>query len=331
MDSPRERTARIPSAHPKLVDMAVGGFPAHVFNDEGETRRCCRTDCQQSRRQETAKLSIPRQCRRWNVSSCWQHWKNVTESKSMRTHSAGRQRPKTMKQFMDHPAEARTPTAAFRLAAVISGPRFCAEPFSDAFAIPLFRNRLPLTVTGIENLAGIDPPVIFAANHASDLDAPAVFTALPASWRKRIAPAIRADYFGSSWKFRLQYLLARSLYNAFPLPQEMAGTRRAIEYIGELVRRGYCPLIFPEGRRTRDGKLQSFRPGIGMMAVRLQVPVVPMYISKECMRCIRYMTPGRRPARFASRLESRCGSLPILDLKMRRRRSAMRSRSWGMR
>ena len=145
--------------------------------------------------------------------------------------------------------------------------------------MPLFRNRLPLTVTGLENLEGVDFPVIFAANHASDLDAPAIFAALPPKWRKRVAPAIRGDYFGSTWKFRLQYFLVRSLYNAFALPQQMTGMRGALEYIEELLRRGYCPLIFPEGRRTRDGRLQSFRAGIGMMAIRLKVPVVPVHLS----------------------------------------------------
>ena len=93
-----------------------------------------------------------------------------------------------------------------------------------------------------------------------------------------IAPFLRADYFGKGWRFRLQYLLARSIYNTYPLPQEMTGTRRAFEYTGQLLRQGYCPLIFPEGGRTRDGLLQPFRPGIGMMAVRLRIPVVPIYI-----------------------------------------------------
>jgi long-chain acyl-CoA synthetase len=182
-----------------------------------------------------------------------------------------------MKQFMDHPAEAHAlpPFPAWPISFPI---RMLRGAFQRCIAIPLFRNRLPLTVTGVENLDGIEPPVLFAANHASDLDTPAVFTSLPTSWRKRVAPAMRADYFGTSWKFRLQFLLARTIYNAFPLPQEIAGTRRAFEFTAELVRRGYCPLIFPEGRRTRDGKLQPFRPGIGMMAVRLRIPVVPIYI-----------------------------------------------------
>ena len=58
----------------------------------------------------------------------------------------------------------------------------------------------------------------------------------------------------------------------------MAGVRRALNYTGELVKRGFCPLVFPEGIRSPDGKLKPFRPGIGMMAVRLRVPIVPVYI-----------------------------------------------------
>jgi len=183
-----------------------------------------------------------------------------------------------LKQFMNHPTEAQSapPLPTWPLSLPI---RALRGMFQRCISIPTFRKWLPLTITGIENLQGIDPPVLFAANHASDLDTPAVFTALPTIWRKRIAPAMRADYFGSSWRFRVQFLAARTLYNAFPLPQEMTGTRRAFEYTAELVRRGFCPLVFPEGRRTRDGRLQNFRPGVGMMAVRLRIPVVPIYIA----------------------------------------------------
>jgi 1-acyl-sn-glycerol-3-phosphate acyltransferase len=59
----------------------------------------------------------------------------------------------------------------------------------------------------------------------------------------------------------------------------MSGTRRALAYTGELISRGFCPIVFPEGLRTSDGKMQLFRPGIGMMAVRLRVPIVPIRIS----------------------------------------------------
>jgi len=47
----------------------------------------------------------------------------------------------------------------------------------------------------------------------------------------------------------------------------------------ELVDAGYCPLVFPEGKLSRDGSLQPFQSGIGLMAARLEVPVVPVYLS----------------------------------------------------
>ena len=80
------------------------------------------------------------------------------------------------------------------------------------------------------------------------------------------------------WWTGLGYVLACGLFNAYPLPHEVGGARRALNYTGELVKRGYCPLVFPEGMRSPDGELQSFRPGIGMMATLLRVPIVPIYI-----------------------------------------------------
>ena len=50
-------------------------------------------------------------------------------------------------------------------------------------------------------------------------------------------------------------------------------------YTGDLVSRGYCPVVFPEGLRTPDGQIKTFRPGVGMMAVRLRVPIVPIRLS----------------------------------------------------
>ena len=77
----------------------------------------------------------------------------------------------------------------------------------------------------------------------------------------------------------LAYFLACAIFNAYPLPQQMSGARRALKYTGDLVSRGYCPVVFPEGHRTTDGKIHSFRPGTGMMAIRLRVPIVPIRLS----------------------------------------------------
>jgi long-chain acyl-CoA synthetase len=147
-----------------------------------------------------------------------------------------------------------------------------------------------LHVTGLENIAALEPPVIFAANHVSHLDVPTIHTALPDRWRSFLAPAMMKDHFrayfephGRSVKdislAAASYFLACLIYNAYPLPQKMSGTRRALAYTGELISRGFCPIVFPEGLRTSDGKMQLFRPGIGMMAVRLRVPIVPIRIS----------------------------------------------------
>lgn len=161
--------------------------------------------------------------------------------------------------------------------------------FQRLIAIPLFKHYLPLTITGLEHLRDLEPPVIFAANHTSHLDAPAILAALPFRWRRRVAPAMGLEVFRAYfepqqfpttqvWWTGLGYVLALGLFNAYPLPHEMAGVRRALNYTGDLIKRGFCPLVFPEGMRSPDGKLHPFRPGIGVMAIRLRVPIVPVYI-----------------------------------------------------
>ena len=55
-----------------------------------------------------------------------------------------------------------------------------------------------------------------------------------------------------------------------------AGARQTLRYAGDLVSSGFSVLIFPEGKRTDHGEIGPFRPGVGMMAARLGVPVVPV-------------------------------------------------------
>jgi long-chain acyl-CoA synthetase len=74
----------------------------------------------------------------------------------------------------------------------------------------------------------------------------------------------------------LEYYLSAAFFNAFPLPQREAGARQTLRYAGELVTDGYSVLIFPEGKRSEHGEIAPFRPGVGMMAARLRVPVIPV-------------------------------------------------------
>ena len=71
----------------------------------------------------------------------------------------------------------------------------------------------------------------------------------------------------------LKYYLSAAFFNTFPLPQREAGARQTLRYAGELISSGFSVLIFPEGKRTEHGEIAPFRPGVGMMAARLGVPV----------------------------------------------------------
>lgn len=144
-------------------------------------------------------------------------------------------------------------------------------------------------VEGREHLKNIDGPVIFASNHQGYFDTPIVFIALPWKWRRKLAPAMRKEFFDAHFNPRkynpfkwftnsLNYWLAALMFNALPIPQREAGTRQTLRYIGELVEEGWCPLIFPEGKHSRDETVLPFQAGAAMMAARLGVPVVPIRI-----------------------------------------------------
>jgi long-chain acyl-CoA synthetase len=154
---------------------------------------------------------------------------------------------------------------------------------------PLTRYYTRISVAGIENLKGLQPPVIFAPNHQSFMDVPAILCALPPEWRTRLAPAMAKEWFEphfhpdrySLWKrftSGLQYYSATLFFNAFPLPQREMGARRTLRYMGSLTDEGLCVLIFPEGDRTHAGELLPFRPGVAMLASRARVPVVPVHL-----------------------------------------------------
>jgi long-chain acyl-CoA synthetase len=155
--------------------------------------------------------------------------------------------------------------------------------------LPLARVFAWLKVEGLDRLAAVDRPVMFASNHQSHMDTPVVLSALPARLRYRVAPAMAKEFFkahffpGEYTRFQrftngLNYYLAALFFNAFPLPQREAGTRQTLRYIGDVLESGYSVLIFPEGRRSLTGDIDQFRPGIGMIASRLGVPVVPVRI-----------------------------------------------------
>ena len=144
-------------------------------------------------------------------------------------------------------------------------------------------------VRGRERLAGLSGPALFVSNHITEIDIGFILAALPGRFRHRLAvamigerlhemkhPPANMNMIRRSIQ-RLNYFLVVALFNVFPLPQA-AGFRESFSFAGESADRGYSVLVFPEGRRTPDGRLSPFRAGIGVLARRLNLPVVPVRI-----------------------------------------------------
>ena len=155
--------------------------------------------------------------------------------------------------------------------------------------VPLTRLFAHARIEGHSNLNGLEGPVIFASNHQSHMDVPVILSALPGRWRSRIAPAMLKEFFTAhfhpaqhTWREvftnSLNYYLACFFFNTFPIPQREAGARHTLQYIGEVTGGGTSILLFPEGVRSPTGQMKAFRGGIGMIASRLDLPVVPVKI-----------------------------------------------------
>ena len=142
---------------------------------------------------------------------------------------------------------------------------------------------------GRQNLHGVRGPVLVISNHIDDVDVGFIQTALPARIRHKLVTATGGEalealrspvpnrwWFGRIYD-RVQWTLGVALLNLFPLPRQ-AGFRKSFAYAGEAVDRGYSVLVFPEGRHTDDGKLRTFRSGIGLLVNNLRIPVVPVRI-----------------------------------------------------
>src|SRR5580765_66939 len=157
---------------------------------------------------------------------------------------------------------------------------------------------------------------MFAANHQSHMDTPCIMLALPARLRYRLATAMAKEFFRAhffpeqagrkAWFTNsLNYYLSALFFNAFPLPQREAGARQTMRYIGEVLEDGFSVLIFPEGQRSDAGEIRRFRPGIGMIASRLGVPVVPVRIEgleRVLHHTWRMARPGRVRVAFGAPL-----------------------------
>ena len=185
--------------------------------------------------------------------------------------------------------------------------------------VPLTRLFAYARVEGLANLRDLDGPVVFASNHQSHMDVPVILSALPGRWRSRLAPAMLKEFFAAhfhpeqhTWRqwftSSLNYYNACFYFNGFPIPQREAGARHTLQYIGEVTGSGMSILLFPEGVRSPTGQMKPFRGGIGMIASRLDLPVVPVRIDDvDALMPVGslFVRPGRVRVAFGAPLRLR--------------------------
>lgn len=165
------------------------------------------------------------------------------------------------------------------------------EGFNRLLAKLFFR----IDITGIENVPKKGPYVI-CPNHISHLDPFAVGAGL--------SPEQFEDLFWGGWQGVVMFnWLNRTvcrLSQTIPIdPHNAAVSSLAVG--AAVLKRQHGLVWFPEGRRSPEGVLQAFRPGIGLLLEHFQVPVVPVFISGtfEAMPTGRYFPrPGKVSVRF---------------------------------
>jgi 1-acyl-sn-glycerol-3-phosphate acyltransferase len=144
------------------------------------------------------------------------------------------------------------------------------------FKIAQFWSRLVLGVPGVklkvEQRTPLDPKrsYVFMGNHASMIDIWAVFIGAPVSFRfiakKQLA---RIPLFGwAMWAGRFIFIDR----------QNAAAARRSIDEAARRIKAGQSVVIFPEGTRTRDGRLRPFKKGGFHLAIDSGADIVPMAI-----------------------------------------------------
>ena len=143
---------------------------------------------------------------------------------------------------------------------------WCARWWCRLVAWSIFARIL---VHGVEHVRA-GQPYVYMANHSSLIDTPALFAYLPYPFR---IMAKRELFFVP--------FMGWHLWTAghFPIDRrDRRKTVRSLRRVIEEVRNGKSLVVFPEGTRTRDGRLQEFKPGTFKIALRAGVPIVPVTI-----------------------------------------------------
>jgi 1-acyl-sn-glycerol-3-phosphate acyltransferase len=134
---------------------------------------------------------------------------------------------------------------------------------------------LTVRIHGRENLQKLrsSQALIITSNHSSHFDAPLIVGALPRRFAQRVAIGAAADYFFKAW---YKALPTRAFLNTFPIDRDRSKRHKGLT--SQLLNEGVPILVLPEGTRSRSGVIGEFKPGAAALAIKHQVPIVPIAI-----------------------------------------------------
>jgi 1-acyl-sn-glycerol-3-phosphate acyltransferase len=158
---------------------------------------------------------------------------------------------------------------------------------------PLVWSLVRVSVHGKDCIAQLQRPFIVIANHSSHLDAPLIIGALPRPLARYLAAGAAADYFFDvQWRKWLTTLF----FNAFAIERNSEGKRTGSSR--SLLERKVPLLIFPEGGRSKTGKMGHFKQGAAALSIATQVPCLPIALvgaSDAMPRGVNWPKRGRLP------------------------------------
>jgi 1-acyl-sn-glycerol-3-phosphate acyltransferase len=153
-------------------------------------------------------------------------------------------------------------------------------------SVPFTRAMTGLKVEGEGWLENQSRPALLVSNHVSHADTPILLAALPSRARERTVVGAAADYwYARPWLGRVVSLWL----NTFPFSRS-GGAQAVLHSSSQLLKSGWNLLIYAEGTRSTDGRLQPFLPGVGHLASEARSPVIPMHVRGTH----RVMPKGRR-------------------------------------
>jgi 1-acyl-sn-glycerol-3-phosphate acyltransferase len=146
---------------------------------------------------------------------------------------------------------------------------FMYRTFIGALRIVLRLAGIRVRVEGLENIpSGV---CVFTSNHASNLDPVALVPNIP----RRVALLAKKEVFSIP-------ILSKALRQAKLIPVDRADKEAAAESVDiavQYMKEGLSFCVFPEGTRSRDGRLLPFKKGTFLMAIRAAAWVVPVSLA----------------------------------------------------